>query len=234
MKKLQKTIIASVIFLGLISFSIANADNNISEGVAQKLVWVEQLTELKILYPQFDYLISPILSDLLNDLLNDLQKDLDKDKDKNKDGDDKKYKDKDEDKYVNGYYAVGNDGNIAKTIFTVPVKIDGDTDIQINGYDAFIFELEGNQYTGNQINALAGYTIEIQDSEGDNVEVGYLIKDGTKEEFEIKIFVDARSTLQGTGEYEIELDSLKYLEVDNAINSVLHINKDSQEIDLLA
>ena len=138
---------------------------------------------------------------------------------------------------VDGYHPIGSDDQYAKVTFTIPVKAAGDTDLEFDNYNAFIFEVDGVEYTGAELNdgtTLPGYNVTIEDSDDNQIDSGYILRDGQSETFIIKIIVDATETDQGTGEYEIELDEIQYHEIESGRNSKLPINLDSDPIDLLA
>lgn len=140
-------------------------------------------------------------------------------------------------KMVDGYHMIGSDNEYAKVTFNIPVRAAGDSDLEFDGYDAFIFEIDGDEYSATELNdgvTLPGYQVTIEDGDDDVITSGYILRDGQSETFTIKIILDVNETNTGTGEYEIELDSIVYLDIESGRTDELKTNLDSDPIDLLA
>jgi hypothetical protein len=239
MKTLTKTIIAAFIF-SFMSIAPVHADTTNTE-IITKVTQLQGIIQLMEQNPTLQNMMAPFVVSLVADLQELLNQNNNSEEIKKPTNDTKRtnqrtpYHIKNAPKIsVDGYNEIGDDTNIASVLFNFTLEANSDSDIEINGYDSFIFEIDGIKYTGMEIAALSGYSIDIEDSEGDEITSGYTINNGRDEDFEILIFVDASETDKGTGGYLIEFDSIKYFETNTLRNGVLNINKDSQRINLLA
>lgn len=236
MKTFIKTITVAFIFT-FMSVSFVYADNQ-NQKIRESVIQIQGIVQIIEQNPNTRDILVPFIISLVRDLqeLIDNTNTLDTPDNNQEKSDTKKTSEKTTDNnrlQIDGYNPIGTDQHIAKVDFIIPVKAGGDSDLEFDGYDSFIFEIGGVEYSGTEINNLEGYSLDIENSDNQQITTGYIIQDGRSETFEITIFVDARETTKGTGNYEIELDSIEYIEIENNRNGVLAINRDSDEITLL-